>query len=151
MTEVRATQRSSAFRLETSVEVCIQAEPARIWELLTDAKEFPRWNSTVTSIDGRIAEGESLKLRVPISDRTFTPKVSGVEPERRMIWSDGAAPFFRGVRTFELDRAGNETVFRMNEVMSGVFLPMIKGSLPDFAPVFEQYARDLKRAAEGGN
>jgi hypothetical protein len=28
-------------------------------------------------------------------------------------------------------------------------LPMIKGSLPDFAPVFEAYTEDLERAAEG--
>jgi hypothetical protein len=29
-------------------------------------------------------------------------------------------------------------------------LPMIKGSPPDFARVFEAHADDLKRAAEGG-
>jgi hypothetical protein len=28
-------------------------------------------------------------------------------------------------------------------------LPMIKGSLPDFAPIFDRYAADLKRACEG--
>jgi hypothetical protein len=39
----------------------------------------------------------------------------------------------------------------MKEEFSGVMLPMIKGSLPDFAPVFEAYAGDLKRAAEGGS
>jgi hypothetical protein len=27
-------------------------------------------------------------------------------------------------------------------------LPLIKGSLPDFGPVFERYASDLKREAE---
>jgi hypothetical protein len=27
-------------------------------------------------------------------------------------------------------------------------LPMIKGSLPDFGPVFERYASDLKNEAE---
>jgi hypothetical protein len=29
-------------------------------------------------------------------------------------------------------------------------LPMIRGSLPDFAPVFEAYATDLKRECERG-
>ncbi|MCA9642292.1 MAG: SRPBCC domain-containing protein [Myxococcales bacterium] len=145
-----ATSHSSAFRLETRVEVGIHAEPARIWRLLTDAADFSRWNSTVSSIEGRIAPGEQLKLRVPISDRTFTPKVSAVEEPARMVWSDGTAPFFRGVRTFELERSGEQTLFRMTEVMTGIFLPMIKGSFPDFAPVFEQYARDLKQEAESG-
>jgi hypothetical protein len=36
----------------------------------------------------------------------------------------------------------------MVEVLSGVMLPMIKGSLPDFGPAFEAYAADLKREAE---
>jgi hypothetical protein len=38
----------------------------------------------------------------------------------------------------------------MTEVFAGLMLPMIKGSLPDFGPIFEQYAADLKKAAEAG-
>lgn len=38
--------------------------------------------------------------------------------------------------------------FSMVEVMSGLMLPLIRGSLPDFGPPFEQYAADLKREAE---
>jgi hypothetical protein len=38
----------------------------------------------------------------------------------------------------------------MTEVLSGLMLPLARKSLPDFAPVFETYAADLKRAAEGG-
>jgi hypothetical protein len=37
----------------------------------------------------------------------------------------------------------------MTEEFSGWMLPMIKGSLPDFGPVFETYAEDLKRESEG--
>jgi hypothetical protein len=36
----------------------------------------------------------------------------------------------------------------MKEEFFGLMLPMIKGALPDFAPVFERYAEDLRRAAE---
>jgi hypothetical protein len=37
----------------------------------------------------------------------------------------------------------------MEETFKGLMLPMIKGSLPDFRPVFDQYVADLKRACEG--
>lgn len=30
----------------------------------------------------------------------------------------------------------------------GLVLPLVKGSMPDFGPVFERYANDLKREAE---
>jgi hypothetical protein len=69
-----------------------------------------------------------------------------------MVWSDGMAPMFKGVRTFTLTPSGDgSTVFSMKEEFSGLMLPMIKNSLPDFAPVFEAYATDLKHAAEGSS
>jgi hypothetical protein len=56
---------------------------------------------------------------------------------------------FKGVRTFTLAPcADGSTDFSMVEVLSGVMLPLIEGSLPDFVPPFERYAADLKREAE---
>jgi hypothetical protein len=149
----KATKTGSTFRMECAIQTTIRASPDRIWALLTDAAGFPRWNSTVTSIEGDIAEGKTLKLRVPTApERVFKPRVSIVEPGRSMVWSDGMAPMFKGIRTFTL-RPGSEgsTEFSMREEFSGLMLPMIKGSLPDFAPVFETYAADLKRAAEAAS
>ena len=148
-TQAHATKTSSTFRSEYAVRCNIAATPATIWTLLTDAADFPRWNSTVTSITGEIAKGNKLSVRVPISERTFTPKVTELLPERRMVWGDGMAPMFRGERTFTLtQREDGTTDFAMVEVFSGLMLPMIKGSLPDFVPIFETYARDLKSEAE---
>jgi hypothetical protein len=149
MQDPKITQTRSTFSLMCGVEINIRASAGRIWSLLTDAKGFPRWNSTVAGIEGRIGEGERLRLRVPDSNRTFTPRVSGVVPDARMIWTGGAAPFFKGVRTFELKpRSDGSTDFTMEERFSGLMLPLIRGSLPDFGPVFERYASDLKREAE---
>lgn len=147
------TKTESAFRLSYSVSIAIAAPPAAVWARLTDAKAFPTWNSTVTSIDGEIAEGQKLAIKVPVAPgRTFSPRVVAVEQGKRMVWADGMAPMFRGERTFTLEPgADGTTTFSMVEVFAGVMLPMIKGSLPDFRPVFDQYAADLKRAAESKN
>ncbi len=150
MTTPRATRTQSTFRLSYSVRCAIQASPARIFALLTDAAGFPRWNSTVTRIDGPIELGQRLKIQVPLAPgRTFKPRVTGLVKDQSMEWSDGMAPMFRGVRTFTLTpRGGGVTEFEMTEAFSGMMLPLIKGSLPDFGPAFETYAADLKRAAE---
>jgi hypothetical protein len=146
-----ATQTATTFRSECSVRCNIAASPATLWALLTDATGFPRWNTTVTSIEGDITLGNKLAVRVPVSERTFTPKVVELVPEQRMVWADGMAPMFKGTRTFTLTaRPDGTTEFAMTEVFAGLMLPMIKGSLPDFGPIFEQYARDLKAAAERG-
>ena len=44
--------------------ITIRADAETVWALLTDAKGFPRWNSTVTSIEGEIAEGKALAIKV---------------------------------------------------------------------------------------
>jgi hypothetical protein len=149
--KAKATKTGTAFRMDCAIRATIHATPERIWALLTNAAEFSRWNSTVTSLEGEIAEGKTLTLKVPTApERVFRPRVSNVEPGRSMVWSDGMAPMFKGVRTFRLEPKGDGTTeFSMREEFSGVMLPMIKRSLPDFAPVFEAYAEDLKRAAEG--
>jgi hypothetical protein len=149
--QVTATKTDGTFRMDCSVRCDISASPARIWALLTDAAAFPTWNSTVTSLKGKIELGQKLEMRVALdSKRTFKPKVTKLEPNRAMEWSDGMAPMFKGVRRFVLTpKDGNVTEFEMTEVFAGLMLPMIKGSLPDFGPAFETYAADLKRAAEG--
>ncbi|MEZ5065788.1 MAG: SRPBCC domain-containing protein [bacterium] len=139
---------ASTFHLEYSVLVEVNAAPERLWALLTDAADFPRWNSTIASLQGPIEPGRRLELRLPISERVFRPRVSGFEPARRMEWSDGAAPLFRGVRTFTLTPIGDATEFKMTETFRGLLVPMIRGSLPDFGPPFERFAADLQREAE---
>ena len=146
----KATKVESAFRMACGIRASIKASPTRVWSLLTDAEGFARWNSTVTRIDGEIAEGGTLRVVVPTAPkRTFKLKVSSVTPGRSMTWSDGVAPMFRGVRTFVLSpRSDGGTEFSMHDELAGLMLPLIKSSLPDFAQVFETYAADLQRAAE---
>ncbi|MFN8445419.1 MAG: SRPBCC domain-containing protein [Caldilineaceae bacterium] len=145
----RASKSKSTFRLECAVGINIKASASRIWAILTNAQDFPRWNSTVKSIEGKIAPGETIKLYATVApQRAFKLTVSEFVPNQTMVWSDGNF-MFRGVRTYTLTpKSDGSTDFTMVEVFSGAMLPMIVGSLPDFAPEFEKYAADLKREAE---
>jgi hypothetical protein len=146
-----ATKTETTFRQSCAVRCDVNASPEVIWAILTNAADYTKWNSTVTSLEGEIRVGEKLKLRVALDPkRTFSPRVTKLE-SHAMVWSDGFAPMFRGVRTFTLTpKADGTTEFAMEEAFSGAMLPLIKKSLPDFGPAFETFARDLKRAAEGG-
>ncbi|MCA9704391.1 MAG: SRPBCC domain-containing protein [Myxococcales bacterium] len=136
--------------LEYRVGVHIAAEPEVVWALLTDAPGYPAWNSTVISIDGTIAAGEEIALRAAIDPkRTFDLTVSTFEPGQRLVWEDGGRAF-KGVRTFTLTRRDDgSTDVTMAEVLTGSMMGMIEGKLPDFRPSFDEFAADLKRAAEG--
>ncbi len=146
----RASKSKSTFQMGYAVGINIKAQPSKIWSLLTNAKDFPRWNSTVKNIDGNISLGEKIQLRATIApERIFKLRVSEFVPNQKMVWRDGAAPMFQGVRTYALNvKNDGSTDFLMEEIFSGLMLPMIVKSLPDFGPTFEQYVADLKREAE---
>ena len=134
--------------LEYRVGIEIAASPDKVWALLTNAAEFPSWNSTIISIGGNIAEGEKIKLKSKVApDREF-PLLVSEKSANKMVWQDGNR-VFRGVRTFTVNPQGDgNTAVTMAEVLTGAFLPQIAPKLPDFLPSFDAFAADLKRAAE---
>lgn len=131
-------------------ETTIAAPPETVWRLLTDAAAYPRWNETVVRVEGEIALGRTIKVFAAISPkRAFPVKVTTLEPARRMTWQGGMPlGLFRGVRTFDLTPTGDGgTRFAMSEVFSGPLLGLIRRSMPDLQPSFDEFAACLARAA----
>ena len=147
---VVATTSNWAFRRECAVTAEIASTPERIWQLLTDADDMIRWNSTLTGIAGTIGPGGTVKMEVPeAAGQVFEIRVTSFTPPREMVWMQGNPIFFRGVRTYRLTPlSASTTRFEMIEVFSGLALPMAASRLPDFKPIFERYATDLKSEAE---
>ena len=143
--EGKATTTKKTFSRETSVSTAIYADPAIVWALLTHASDFPRWNSTVTSMKGEIREGGTVELKSILDEkRTFKLRVKEFVPEKRLVWGDAM-----GNRVYTLDRGeGGGVHFSMTEKIGGPLFPLFAGSIPSFDEVFERYAADLKKEAE---
>lgn len=141
----KAVTVKTTFSRETSVSIDIQADPTAIWALLTNGPDFPRWNSTVTSLEGKIGEGEKIKVKSILdAKRVFTLKVKDVEAEKSMTWKGGM-----GRRLYTLEKTGPNTVrFSMSEKIGGPMFPLFAKMIPPFDAAFEQFASDLKREAE---
>ena len=136
-----------AFTVRTS----IHATPELVWALLTNAPGYVRWNNTVQKVEGRIAAGERLTVHAKVNPgRAFPVKVTGFESPRRMVWTGGMPlGLFKGERVFLLTPAATgEVEFSMREEYTGLLVPLIARSIPDLQPAFDEFARDLKRAAE---
>jgi len=135
--------------LDYAVATRISAPPEVIWALLTDAKGYTGWNSTVASIDGEIKQDSTVKLVSKAApDRTFALRISEFTAPKTMVWEDGGKMFL-GVRRYSLlPNADGTTTFAMSETLSGRMLSSIEPKLPDFTANFETIAADLKKAAE---
>ncbi len=136
--------------LSYKVQRTIQADPERIWALLTDPASYRAWNPTVVSLEGRIAVGETIKLVSTVNPkRTFSLKVTELEGPRRMVWSDGMPlGLFKGVRTYSLNPTDAGSEFEMEEVYSGPLAALITKAIPDLTDSFVQFADGLKTASE---
>ena len=139
--------------MEYRASAVIEADPERIWSVLTDAPSWADWDSGVVRVEGRIAPGEKIKLFPELNpERGFPLRVVEFDPPRRMTFKGGMPlGLFKGLRNYTLEPAGDGgTRFEMRETLSGPLLPLIGRSLPDFGPSFEQFARGLKARAEAG-
>ena len=140
----KASTVKKTFNRETKVSIEIEADASVVWTLLTNASDFPRWNSTVVSLEGEIREKEKISLKSTLDEkRTFKLKVKEMIPEKRMVWGDG-----KGNRVYEIRDNGNGVTFSMTEKIGGLMFPMYAKYIPPFDETFEQFAADLKKEAE---
>lgn len=141
----KAVTTKKTFSRETSVSIDVQADKSIIWALLTNSNDFPRWNSTVISIEGTIARGEKIKLKAKLDPkREFNLKVKACEPDTRLVWGDAM-----GNRVYTLKSIGtNLTNFSMVEKIGGPLFPLFAKMIPSFDQAFEHFAKDLKTEAE---
>ncbi len=141
----RAATTKKIFSRETAISIDIKADKSIIWALLTNSKDYPRWNSTVISIAGIIVKGGKIQLKSTLDPkRIFKLSVKEFETERCLVWGDAM-----GKRIFALKSTGNKlTNFTMNEKIGGPLFPLFAKMIPPFDKSFEQFATDLKREAE---
>ena len=140
-----ATTEHRLFSRETSVTVGIDAPAERVWSLLTDASRIPSWTRTVLTIDGTIADGGRVALVSALDPkRTFKLRVKAFTPPTHLAWGDAM-----GTRTFDVTpRATGGVTFRMTERIGGPLFPLFARMIPSFDASFDQFADDLRRAAE---
>lgn len=140
----KASTVKKTFNRTTTISQTIQADADTIWSILTDARDFARWNSTVVSIEGEIREGEKIRLKSTLDPkRTFKLKVKEMIPNQKLVWGDAM-----GKRTYLLESKGDATVFTMTEKIGGFLFPLFASKIPPFDESFEQFAADLKKEAE---
>jgi uncharacterized protein YndB with AHSA1/START domain len=146
----RATVTRTTFRLAITVTKSIDAPAATIWNLLTDLDAQSKWNSTVTSIEGKVALGEQVSFMVPEAPgQTFREKVVAYDEAKAMVWRLNRWPLLVGERKYQLAPGPHGTIeLTIDEALHGLLLPLIAKSLPDFGAMFERTAIDLEAAAK---
>lgn len=137
-------------------EIHIDAEPGRVWEVLTDFARYPAWNPLIPHAEGEVREGERLTVRIELPDgpgMTIRPTLIRVEPRRVLGWQGRlfVPRLFDGEHVFELHPASGGTRFVQRENFRGLLVPLLWSALE--VPTRQGFIamnEALKRAAEEG-
>jgi len=140
---------------ELRTEILIEADPDRVWDILTDKKAMGEWNPFIKEMEGELKEGERLRVILKQPNRkamAIKPKVREVRPGKELRWLGhlGVPGLFDGEHIFELYPAGpNGTRFVQREEIGGIFVPMCWKMLDtDTREGFESMNVALKERAE---
>lgn len=132
----------------------IAASPDAVWAVLTDGAAWSQWDSGVDGVDGRIARGQTVRIRSQAaSGRVIPVNVTAFEPPRRLRFSRGTPlGLLKGLRTYSLSPDGaGATTFHMREEDTRPLLALIRRSMADLGPSLTQFAEGLKRRVESGS
>jgi len=137
-----------AKQIKTSIT--INASREKIWQILMDFENYPKWNSFIKSVSGDIKVGNRIKIK--LQGMVFKPVVLTFNENIEFKWL-GQLLFkglFDGEHKFHLTDNGNGTTnFEQSENFSGILVKLFSKSLDkDTKNGFEQMNRELKLRAE---
>lgn len=135
--------------------IVINASVERVWTILTRLEDYPDWNPFIRRAQGKIAEGERLRLLLKIPDglpMRIRPVLLKVIPGEEIRWrgSLGVQGLFDGEHRFLLDpEVPDITRFTQKEAFRGVLVPLVGGMVAGGARRgFRAMNRALKIRAE---
>ena len=133
-------------------EILILADTTKVWDVLMNFDNYPKWNPFITSISGEPKLGSRLTVSIkPPGGKgmTFKPRVLAFEINKELRWLGHLlfTGFFDGEHKFELiDNGNGTTTFKQSEKFKGIFVGLL--NLENTQKGFEAMNEKLKEMAE---
>ena len=137
-----------------SVSTVIAAPADLVWQILSDGPAYRRWNPFITQLEGRLAVGQRLRVRIaPPGGRamTFRPTVTSAQPAHHLAWLGrlGVPGVFDGAHSFTLEPLSDgRTRFTQSETFRGLLAPVMGGVLARTERGFAAMNEALRTRAE---
>lgn len=135
---------------QIKTSITINASKERIWEVLIDFDNYPKWNSFIKSVTGTFKVGKQIK--VELQGMTFKPVILTLNKNSEIkwlghLWFKG---LFDGEHKFKLTENGDGTTnFEQSENFNGVLVKLFSKSLDkDIKNGFKKMNQELKLRAE---
>lgn len=117
-------ERPTRISIDTAVDLPAPVEI--VWAALIDTSAYPDWNPYHVSVEGDLAIGEKLNVRIEKPNGhnlTIYPSVLEIQINQSLVWGGGPRGLFRGEHRFDLERISPDcTRLHHTEVFAGLFV-----------------------------
>lgn len=116
--------------MENRNDLEIMAPPEEVWNVLTDLTKHAEWNPLIYRAEGKIEEGQKVKVsaRTASRDMNFSCLVVSVQPNREFQWNwHIVLPFLlKGEHIFKIAPINENSVrFTNQEIFKGILVPFL--------------------------
>ncbi|MCA1746004.1 MAG: SRPBCC domain-containing protein [Bacteroidales bacterium] len=143
------------MRKELTTKIQINATPEKVWSVLSDFENYPKWNPFITSIKGNVIMGKKVTVRlVPPGNKgmTIRPEIMSIVPNKHLSWQGRllVKGVFDGVHSFDLiENLNGTTTFVHSEKFNGLLVPLMKKFIDQQVKSgFESMNQNLKETVE---
>lgn len=144
-----------AMAKQISTEILIEASPEKVWAILTNFKDYPKWNPFIKSISGIPIAGHKITARIEppgSGGMTFKPRVIVFEPNKEFRWQGHllVPGLFDGMHRFLIrDNSDGTCTLIQSESFKGILIPLFKKMIENNTiQGFQLMNRKLKELAE---
>ena len=143
---------SACTSVHSKIEINAPAETVRA--VLYDFDRYPSWNPFIVKIDGKVQEGNTVKVTVkPVGKQEMSGNTRVLlVSDSHLIWRGSLKipGLFRGKHEFVIESLGpNRTLFQQNEAMSGLVIPFLDTEPTELG--FKAMNESLKAQAEANS
>jgi hypothetical protein len=140
---------------QLKTQIVINANPQKVWQVLTKFNEYPNWNPFIKELTGDVRVGGIIKARLQPEGQkgmVFKPKVLSFDVNKRFSWQGHLfmPGIFDGEHIFELiDNGNGTTTFIQRENFKGILVPFLAKMLDGATKQgFESMNQKLKDRVE---
>lgn len=120
-------------------EIQINSPIDKVWETLTEFKNWHEWNPTVNGVEGNVNLGEKLVVSMKgkdCKDQVYSPTIIESEAPNKFVWQAKmlGGLVFTNERRIELEEMGDKTLVKNSEAFSGLMIPLMWQQMQNFVP-----------------
>ena len=135
-------------------EILINTDITKVWDILMNFDNYPKWNPFITSISGEPKLGRRLTVSIKPpggNGMTFKPNILTLEANKEFRWKGklGINGIFDGEHYFILEVLENDkTKFIQGEKFSGLLVPLVCKMLDKTHKGFQLMNESIKKECE---